>query len=116
MTNPTYRRARYSVTLLHAHLVFVTKYRRAVLTDAMLTSCQTTMHEVCDDLGAELVELNGEADHVHPLVAYPPTLAISMLLRRRTLVDHQAIHRRPSPTTMTTGLRPPTNGMGSTPD
>lgn len=37
MTTPTYRRARHSVSLLHAHLVFVTKYRRKVFTDAMLT-------------------------------------------------------------------------------
>jgi Transposase IS200 like len=59
MTNQTYRRARHSVSLLHAHLVFVTKYRRKVFTDAMLTYCETTMREVCDDLGAELVEFNG---------------------------------------------------------
>ena len=39
MTTPTYRRARHSVPLLHAHLVFVTKYRRKVITDAMLTYC-----------------------------------------------------------------------------
>jgi putative transposase len=68
--------------LLHAHLVFVTKYRRKVFTDAMLTYCETTMREVCDDLGAELVEFNGEANHVHLLVAYPPTLAISTLVQR----------------------------------
>lgn len=82
MTNPAYRRARHSVSLLHAHLVFVTKYRRKVFTDAMLTYCETTMREVCDELGSELVEFNGESDHVHLLVAYPPTLAISTLAQR----------------------------------
>jgi putative transposase len=30
----------------------------------------------------ELVEFNGEEDHVHLLVAYPPTLAISTLVQR----------------------------------
>src|SRR5262245_5645921 len=35
-------RARHSVSLLHAHLVFVTKYRRRVFTDAMLTYCENT--------------------------------------------------------------------------
>jgi putative transposase len=29
-----------------------------------------------------LVEFNGEADHVHLLLAYPPTLAISVLVQR----------------------------------
>ena len=70
------------MSLLHAHLVFVTKYRRAVFTDAMLTYTEQTMREVCADLAVELVEFNGETDHVHLLVAYPPTLAISVLAQR----------------------------------
>ena len=82
MTTPTYRRSRHSVSLLHAHLVFVTKYRRKVFTNAMLTYCENTMREVCAELNAELVEFNGEADHVHLLVSYPPTLAISTLIQQ----------------------------------
>lgn len=70
------------MSLLHAHLVLVTKYRRPVFTDAMLTFTENTMRGVCADLDAELVEFNGEADHVHLLVAYPPTLAISALVQR----------------------------------
>lgn len=54
------------MSLLHAHLV-LTKYRRKVFTDDMLTFCEHTMAEVCADLDAELVEFNGEADHVHLL-------------------------------------------------
>jgi putative transposase len=37
---------------------------------------------VRDELDVELVEFNGEADHMHVLVAYPPTLAISTLVER----------------------------------
>lgn len=40
------------------------------------------MRGVRADLGVDLVEFNGEADHVHLLVAYPPTLAISTLVQR----------------------------------
>ncbi len=82
MTTQTYRRSRHRVSLLHAHLVFVTKYRRKVFTNAMLTYCENTMREVCAELNAELVEFNGEADHVHLLVSHPPTLAISTLIQR----------------------------------
>ncbi|UHJ58598.1 IS200/IS605 family transposase (plasmid) [Mycolicibacterium fortuitum] len=82
MTTQSYRRARHSVSLLHTHLVFVTKYRRAVLTDDMLTFTEHTMRGVCDELSADLVEFNGEADHVHLLVSYPPALAISTLVQR----------------------------------
>ena len=32
---------------------------------------------VCKDFNAELVEMNGERDHVHLLVNYPPNIAPS---------------------------------------
>lgn len=82
LTTTTYRRARHSVSLLHAHLVFVTKFRRKLFTDPMLTFAETTMRAVCAELDVDLAEFNGEADHVHLLVAYPPTLAISVLAQR----------------------------------
>ena len=47
---------------------------------------------VCADLDAELVDFNGETDHVHLLVAYPPTLAISQLVQR--LKGRTAYHVR----------------------
>ena len=70
--------------MLHAHLVFVTKYRRPIFTGMMLTFCEHTMRAVCAELDAELVEFNGKANHVHVLVAYPPTLAILTLVQRIT--------------------------------
>ena len=70
------------MSLLHAHLVFVTKYRRRVFTGQMLTFCEHTMRAVCAELDVELVEFNGEPDHVHLLLAYPPTLAISVPAQR----------------------------------
>jgi REP-associated tyrosine transposase len=65
---------------LHVHLVFVTKYRRDVLNDAMLTRCEQVMRDVCVGTDAELREFNGEHDHVHLLVHYPPKLPISALV------------------------------------
>jgi REP element-mobilizing transposase RayT len=38
------------------------------------------MREVCADFGAELREFNGEADHMHLLVHYPPRVALSRLV------------------------------------
>ena len=53
---------------------FVTKYRRGVLDADMLASCEDAMRKVCGDFGAELREFNGEDDHVHLLVEYPPKI------------------------------------------
>lgn len=102
MTTQAYRRARHSVTLLHAHLVFVTKYRRTVFTDDMLTFTERTIGGACDELGADLVEFNGEADHVHLLVAYPPTLAISTLAQRLKGRTAYAVRREYTQTTLAT--------------
>ena len=61
-------------------MVFITKYRRGVFDDAMLTRCEQVMSKVCADFDAELREFNGEADHIHLLVHYPPTIALSRLV------------------------------------
>jgi putative transposase len=38
------------------------------------------MREVCSSFEVELREFNGEADHVHLLVHYPPKVALSKLI------------------------------------
>jgi len=82
MKRPEYLSTRHSVSLLYAHLVFVTKYRRRVLDHAMLTTCATVVREVCAGFSVEVVEFNGEPDHVHLLIQYPPQIALSDLVRR----------------------------------
>ena len=66
--------------MLHAHLVFVTKYRHKVFTDTRLTRLEEIMREVCADFETELTEFNGENNHVHLLVNYPPKVALSKLV------------------------------------
>jgi len=65
---------------MHVHLVFVTKYRRNVLDRDAINELRGIFAKVCLDFGAELVELDGEDDHVHLLVNYPPKVAISALV------------------------------------
>ena len=75
-----YRRGRSVVSLLHVHLVFVTKYRRGVLSERAMEVIREAATKVCEDFAAKLVELHGEDDHVHLLVEYPPTVALSRLV------------------------------------
>ncbi|MDI3406652.1 IS200/IS605 family transposase [Streptomyces cavernicola] len=79
-SNPDIRRGRSVVYSLHAHLVFTPKYRRGVFTDELLVRCEEVMRDVCADFDAELREFNGEADHVHLLVHYPPKVALARLV------------------------------------
>jgi len=41
---------------------------------------KTIFEKVCADFEAKLVEMDGEADHVHLLVWYPPKISVSKLV------------------------------------
>lgn len=65
---------------MHVHLVFVTKVRHEVFADRHLTRMEEIMRGVCADFEAELVEFNGENNHVHLLVNFPPKMAVARLV------------------------------------
>ncbi|MFJ2031688.1 IS200/IS605 family transposase [Streptosporangium sp. NPDC087985] len=74
------RAGRHCVFLLHAHLVFVTKFRHRIFTDPHLTRMEEIMRDVCADFETELAEFNGGVNHVHLLVDFPPKVALSKLV------------------------------------
>ncbi|MCW2940777.1 MAG: tnpA [Actinomycetia bacterium] len=74
------RTGRHCVFVLHAHLVFVTKYRHKVFTGDHLTRMEQIMRDVCADFETELAEFNGDNNHVHLLVNFPPKVALSKLV------------------------------------
>jgi len=74
------RTGRHCIFALHAHLVFVTKFRHKVFADRHLTRLEEIMRAVCGDFETDLVEFNGEANHVHLLVNFPPKVALSKLI------------------------------------
>ncbi|MFI3187348.1 MAG: IS200/IS605 family transposase [Methylococcaceae bacterium] len=95
--NQDIRRGRHCVFNLHAHLVFVTKYRRGVFTKEVLEDLRGIFKETCQDFDAELVEFDGEDDHVHLLVNYPPKVAISALVNSLKGVSSRMIRKKNYP-------------------
>ncbi|MCG5057950.1 MAG: IS200/IS605 family transposase [Limnoraphis sp. WC205] len=73
------RKGSHSVFSVRLHFVFVTHYRRKAITPLMLTSINRMCDQVCRKLDCELVEFNGEPDHVHLLVDFHPKNSISKL-------------------------------------
>jgi putative transposase len=74
------RKGRHCVFAMHVHLVFVTKYRRKVFDGDAIERLRTMFTKVCEDFEAQLVEMDGEDDHVHLLVNYPPSISVSKLV------------------------------------
>ena len=71
---------RHSAYNLHVHLVFITKKKKKVLADNHRQYFKEVVAEICKDFGAELKECNGEGDHVHMLIQYPPTVQLSKMV------------------------------------
>ena len=81
MTNASdIRRGRSCVSALHVHLVFVAKCRRHVFDGRAIETLRNIFTKVCTDFEAELRACDGEDDHVHLLIEYPPKVAISTLV------------------------------------
>lgn len=87
------RTGRHVVYAMHAHLVFVTKYRHQVFTDAHLARLEAIFRDVCTDFECDLVEFNGETDHVHLLINFPPKVAVSHLANSLKGVSSRYIRR-----------------------
>jgi len=87
------RRGRHCVFLMHAHLVFVTKYRRKIFDQDAIEKLRGYFSSVCADFDVELVEMDGEGDHVHLLINYPPKLAISNLVNSLKGVSSRLLRR-----------------------
>lgn len=92
------RRGRHCVFDLHVHLVFVTKYRRGVFTHEILEDLREIFSSVCADFQAKLVEFEGEDDHVHLLVHYPPKVAVSNLVNSLKGVSSRMVRKKGYPT------------------
>lgn len=75
-----YRRERHSVTDLKVHLVCVTKYRSSVFDDEGLKLIEESFRVVAKKMNFRVLEFNGEAEHVHALIEYPPKLSISQIV------------------------------------
>lgn len=82
---------------MHVHLVFVTKYRRELFTAEILNDLRGIFANVCTDFESELVEFDGEDDHVHLLVNYPPKVSVSALVNSLKGVSSRLIRLKKYP-------------------
>ena len=93
-TDDDIRRGRHCVFAIHAHLVFVTKYRKRVFTSEALDILKEVMQKVCDDFGVELAAFEGEDNHVHVLVNYSPQIQLSKLVNSLKGVSSRMLRKQ----------------------
>src|SRR5215468_9684956 len=83
----------HCVFSLHFHLVLVTKDRRKAITKKMLERLRVIFSETLEKWGCELIEFNGEADHVHLQIQTNPTVQLSKLINNLKTVSSRLIRR-----------------------
>lgn len=82
-----------SVYLLTAHVIFITKYRKKVITSDMLSELETAFQSVLEKWDSKLLEFNGEPDHIHMLIDYPPQKLLSNLIANMKSTGSKAMWR-----------------------
>jgi len=83
----------HCVYKLSYHIVFVTKYRHKALTGTMLDRLRELFLKICDKAGCMLIEMIGEADHVHLLIDANPNIQPSRLVNTLKTISSREIRR-----------------------
>lgn len=68
-----------SQTIWHCqyHIVWTPKYRFKILTGKVAREVENCIRAFSQQLGAEIIEINIQIDHVHLLVMLPPKVSVS---------------------------------------
>jgi putative transposase len=72
----TTRHATYN---LNCHIVWLPKYRNAVLTGEVADRVNSILHEIADEKGLDIQNLTVQPDHVHLFVSSPPKHSPALL-------------------------------------
>ncbi|MBK5262695.1 MAG: IS200/IS605 family transposase [Peptostreptococcaceae bacterium] len=98
---PQYRTNRHSCYRLTYHLVVITKYRHKCINKEVLDSLKDIVKNIFEvKYNCTILEINGEADHLHILFEAPPQVQLSKLvnsfktvssrLTRKNFAEHLA--------------------------
>ena len=72
----------HTVSRLTAHIVWVTKYRHAVLIGDIQQRCRNLIIQICASEDVTILKGVVSKDHVHMHIGYLPSLSISDLVKR----------------------------------
>ena len=85
------------MSLCNKNWFFVTKYRRDGFTKDILADLRPILASGCTNFESDLIEFEGEDDHVHLMVNYAPKLAVSKLVNSLKGISSLMIHKKNYP-------------------
>ena len=72
----------HAISRLTVHLVWVTKYRYPVLQGEIKQRCRDLIVQICDAEDVRILKGVVSKDHVHMLIEYAPSKAVSEIVKR----------------------------------
>lgn len=76
-----YWKSSHSVYDCRYHIVWITKYRREVLSKEMQKRLEVVIRGVCNEMRVRVIRIGMESDHVHLYLMVPPVQPIPYLLK-----------------------------------
>jgi putative transposase len=75
-----YLQGTHSVFLIHLHIVWITKYRKQILTGEIVLKLREILREICTKESVSIIRGHVSKDHVHLFVSIRPNTTISKLI------------------------------------
>ena len=76
-----YRKSSHTTYDIKYHLVWITKYRKRVLTGEIANRARELIREICRGCDVEIIKGHVSSDHVHIFVSVPPHISVSRLMQ-----------------------------------
>jgi putative transposase len=95
-----YRESSHTVYDLKYHIVWITKYRKPILTGDIATRARELIREICKGKDIEIIKGHISRDHVHVFVSVPPHISVSQLVQwlkgktsRKMMMESKSLSR-----------------------
>lgn len=83
----------HCVYKLTYHLVLVTKYRHKCITKEILDFLKKNIEDNLNKNDIELLEFNGESDHIHLLIEAHPSMELSKVINNIKTVSSRMVRK-----------------------
>ena len=88
-----FKTSNHAAYSLHYHLILTVKYRHRCITAEMLERMRAIFADVCKSWRCELIEFNGEDNHVHLLISGQPSMDLARLVGNLKTVSSRYIRK-----------------------
>ncbi len=96
-----YRESAHCTYDIKYHIVWITKYRKPVITGAIAERTRELIREICQVNEVEILAGHVGSDHIHLLVSVPPHLSVSKLVQylmenssRRLQIEYKEMNKQ----------------------